>query len=161
MLTLPDERYGRILDAGTAAIDKSQLAEAALPFQAERAPTDAYLKVRAEVLRRWNYCCAVTDTQFASGEAPELRLVAIRPRERGGPLHAGNYLPMVERAERAWLTGGISVTDQYELVAVLDRLDPELLAAMPPDGKLIVPRDPALRPDPEHLAYHWTYVFGT
>lgn len=161
MLMLADERYDQILEAGTATADASELAEAAQPFQAERAATDAYLQVRAEVLRRWNYSCAVTDTQFAPGLAPELRLVAIRPREMGGPLHAGNYLPMVELAEHAWLTGGIAVTDGLDFVAVLDRLDPDLLAAMPQDGKLIVPRDPALRPDPEHLAYHRTYVFGS
>lgn len=161
MLALPDERYAEIVEAGTPAAGAALgAAEAISSFDTERAPVDAYLAVRAEVLRRWNYCCAITDMQFASGEAQELRLVPIRPREMGGPLHASNYLPMVEIAERAWLTGGIAVTDDLEFVAVMDRLDPDLLAAMPPDGKLIVPNDPALRPDAEHLAYHRTYVFG-
>ena len=161
MLTLADERYDEILAVGTAAaavLPKAAEAQFSPPLPP---PVDAYLAVRAEVLRRWNYCCAITDTQFASGEAPELRLVPIRPREMGGPLHASNYLPMVEIAERAWLTGGISVTDDLDFVAVMDQLDPDLLAAMPPSGKLIVPSDPALRPDPEHLAYHRTYVFGS
>jgi hypothetical protein len=162
MLTLTEERYAEIVEAGMAVADAALgAAEAVSSFDAERAPVDAYLAVRAEVLRRWNYCCAITDMQFARGEAPELRLVPIRPREQGGPLHASNYLPMVEIAERAWLTGSIAVTDDLEFVAVMDRLDPDLLAAMPPDGKLLVPADPALRPDAEHLAYHRTYVFGS
>lgn len=162
MLTLPEERYVEVLEIGTAGIRPIPGDREAKPsFEAERAPLDAYLAVRAEVLRRWNYCCAITDMQFAAGEAPELRLVPIRPREMGGPLHASNYLPMVELAERAWLTGGLSVTEDLEFVAVMDRLDPDLLEAMPPDGKLVVPNDPALRPDAEHLAYHRTYVFGT
>ncbi len=162
MLALTDERYAAILGAGMSSTDAVLgAAEARSSFDTERAPVDAYLAVRAEVLRRWNYCCAITDMQFASGEAPELRLVPIRPREMGGPLHASNYLPMVEIAEHAWLTGSIAVTDDLEFVAVMDRLDPDLLAAMPADGKLIVPSDPALRPDAEHLAYHRTYVFGS
>lgn len=159
MLTLSDERYAEIIAAATPDAPAGA-AEAHFSFEAEHAPMDAYLAVRAEVLRRWNYCCAITDTQFPEGLAPELRLVPIRPREMGGPLHAGNYLPMVEPAERAWLTGGISVTDDLEIVAVMDRLDPDLLAAMPPSGRLVVPDDAALRPDAGHLAYHRTYIFG-
>lgn len=162
MLTLTDERHAAILKTGMPAGEALVgAAEANASFQVERAPVDAYLAIRAEVLRRWNYCCAVTDMQFAQGEAPELRLVPIRPREMGGPLHAGNYLPMIELAERAWLTGGLSVTEDLEFVAVMDRLDANLLEAMPADGKLIVPAEPALQPDAEHLAYHRTYVFGS
>lgn len=162
MLALTDERYAEIVAAGMPTAEAVLgAAEAMSSFEADRAPVDAYLAVRAEVLRRWNYCCAITDMQFAAGQAPELRLVPIRPREMGGPLHASNYLPMVELAERAWLTGGLSVTEDLEFVAVMDRLDPDLLAAMPPNGKLIVPDDLALRPDAEHLAYHRTYVFGS
>ena len=41
---------------------------------------------------------------------------------------------------------------------VIDRLNPDLLGAMP--SKLLVPDDPALGPDPAHLAYHRTNVFG-
>jgi len=162
MLTLSDERYAEIIAAATpGAPATAEAAEAHFSFEAEHAPMDAYLAVRAEVLRRWNYCCAITDTQFAEGLAPELRLVPIRPREMGGPLHASNYLPMVELAERAWLTGGISATDDLEIVAVMDRLDPDLLAAMPPNGRLVVPADAALRPDIGHLAYHRSYIFGS
>lgn len=161
MLTLADERYDEILAVGIASTAEAPGAADAQFSPPSPPPVDAYLAVRAEVLRRWNYCCAVTDMQFARGEAPELRLVPIRPREMGGPLHASNYLPMVEMAEHAWLTGGIAVTDDLEFVAVMDRLDPDLLSAMPPNGKLIVPSDPALRPDAEYLAYHRTYVFGS
>jgi predicted restriction endonuclease len=158
MLALPDERFSELIEAGQSPPTDLAAEEAAVAFAARR-PTDGYLEVRSEVLKRWGYRCAVTDTQFA-GEAPELRLVPIRPRDRGGPLHAANYLPMVELAEHAWRAGAISVTETCEFVAVMDRLDPDLLAAMPPDGRLIVPEDPALRPDSAHLAWHRANVFG-
>lgn len=159
MLGLTDERFAELIEAGRRPAPELAAEEAATGFLGRR-PMDGYLEVRAEVLKRWNYRCAVTDTQFAPGEAPELRLVAIRPRDRGGPLHAANYLPMVELAEYAWRTGAISVTETGAFVAVMDRLPPELLEAMPPGNQLIVPDDPALRPDPAHLSWHRVNVFG-
>lgn len=158
MLSLSDERFRVILDDGTAVTTAVGVDEGVVPFLARPKPLDSYLEIRSEVLRRWEYRCAVTDVQFAPGEAPELRLVPIRPRERGGPLEVGNYLPMVEIAEHAWQAGFLSVTDALDFVMVIDRLDPDMFAAMSP--RLLLPDDPSLGPDPAHLAYHRNYVFG-
>jgi hypothetical protein len=67
---------------------------------------------------------------------------------------------MVELAERAWVTGVISVGPAFDFLAVQNRLNPNLLEAMPQSGKLIVPGDPAEWPDAECLAFHRTRIFG-
>lgn len=160
MLRLGDERYEEIIGLARAS-DRAGAAEAAV--QLRDAPSLAvYLAIHDQVLRTWDYRCAVTGRQFEPGPRPHphLRVVAIQPRERGGPLHVKNYLPMVETAERAWLTGGISVAPGSDFVAVLNRLDPDLLEAMPRSGRLVLPDDEAAWPDPALLSWHFDHVFG-
>lgn len=161
-LTLRAARFAEVLEAA-GLTDTGELSEAAAgaSFGDATTPED-YLRIYTEVMRRWGHRCAVTDVQFASSEGlhPSLRLVPIRPRALGGPLRPGNFLPMVELAERAWVTGVIGVGPQRDFLAVQNRLDPDLLEAMPQDGKLIVPDDPAEWPDAECLAFHRTRIFG-
>lgn len=160
MLRLGDERYEEIVGLAKAS-DFAGAAEAAVQLQ--DAPSLAvYLAIHDQVLRTWDCRCAVTGRQFEPGPRPHphLRVVAIQPRERGGPLHVRNYLPMVETAERAWLTGAISVTPASDFVAVLNQLDPDLLEAMPRSGRLVMPGDETAWPDPELLGWHFSHVFG-
>lgn len=158
MLSLTDERFAEILAGSDLA--EIQIEEADAAFAPD---TATYEAIYRQVLERWDYRCAVTGQRFpeATGTHRELRLVAIRPRERGGPLHVRNYLPMVEDAARAWQRGDIGVTDGLEFVAVQDRLSADLLERMRPDGRLLVPDAASLGPDPQHLAYHRTHVFGS
>jgi hypothetical protein len=158
MLSLSDVRFAEILAA--ADITDAAAEEANATFAPD---AKTYEAIYRRVLERWDYRCAVTGRRFpqATGTHSELRLVAIRPREQGGPLHVRNYLPMVEEAARAWQRGDISVTDGLEFVAVQDRLSPDLLEKMRPDGRLLVPDGAALGPDPEHLAFHRIRVFGS
>jgi len=162
MLGLAPERFLDIVKQGTEAAADSAVAEAAAAFEGGRRSPETYLAVHDEVLRRWNYRCAVTGRQFSAGARPHphLDLVEIRPRRLGGPLHAANYLPMVSFAAEGWRKGGISVGQHFDLLAVLDRLAPELLEAMRPEGRLLVPEDPTLWPAAEHLAFHRAYIFG-
>lgn len=160
-LSLSAERFGEVLDAagGPRAGGLSEVAN--LVFGGATRPED-YLRIHNEVMRRWGFRCAVTDVQFAAGRGlhPDLRLVAIRPRELGGPLDVRNFLPMVEMAEHAWVTGAISVGPEFDFVAVQNRLAAELLEAMPPSGKLIVPDNPDEWPDADCLAFHRTRLFA-
>ena len=159
-LRLADDRYAEILEQAKHS-DLTGASEA--PARIYDSPSlDTYLAIHDQVLRAWNYRCAITGQQFQPGARPHpyLRVVAIRPRELGGPLHVRNYMPMVESAEHAWLTGGIGVTHLGEFVAILDRLDDKLLEAMPLSGKLVMPEDQANWPDSDHLAWHFANVFG-
>lgn len=159
-LRLSDDRYEEILQLASES-DLAGASEA--PARIYDSPSlETYLAIHDQVLRAWDYRCAITGQQFQPGTRPHphLRVVAIRPRELGGPLHVKNYLPMVEKAEHAWLTGGIAVTHLGEFVAILDRLDDKLLEAMPLSGKLVMPRDHANWPDSELLAWHFANIFG-
>ncbi|MDB5539559.1 MAG: hypothetical protein JWQ89_1286, partial [Devosia sp.] len=104
-LSLSDERFEEIL---RSASEFSALAldEANAVFAQDReAGLDAYLKVHDRVLQRWGHRCVFTGLQFAPSSTrphPQLSVVAIRPRELGGPLHVRNYLPMVAEAGFAW-----------------------------------------------------------
>lgn len=160
MLRLGEDRYEEILELARVPVPAGA-AEA--PMLLHDSPSlDTYIAIHDQVLRTWGYRCAVTGRRFRPGSRPHpnLRVVAIRPRELGGPLHVNNYLPMVEQAERAWLTGTIAVTAEWNFVAVLDRLDPDLLDAMPKSGRLILPDDSADYPDPALLGWHRNNVFG-
>lgn len=160
MLRISDDRYDEILELASES-DLAGASEA--PARIYDSPSlETYLAIHDQVLRAWDYRCAITGQQFQPGPRPHshLRVVAIRPRELGGPLHVKNYMPMVESAEHAWLTGGIGVTHHGEFVAILDRLDHNLLEAMPLSGKLVMPDDGANWPDPDLLAWHRLNVFG-
>lgn len=158
MLRLNEDRYDQIME----------LAKLTDPIGAAEAPArlydnpslETYLAIHDQVLRIWDYRCAVTGQQFAPGARPhpQLRVVAIRPRELGGPLHVRNYLPMVESAERAWQTGAISVTSFGAFIVMLDRLDDEVRRSM--RKKLVVPGNQTERPDKDELAWHFANVFG-
>lgn len=165
MLALAAERFKEICDSGEGgASARGGASEAGATYEPPPQPPDlgTYAAVHDEVLRRWNSRCAITGRQFAPGSRPHphLQLVAIRPRQLGGPLHVQNYLPMIESARQAWLDGTIAVGVHLEFLAVLDRLPPELLEAMRPEGRLLVPEDPALWPNPEHLAFHRHHIFA-
>ena len=63
-------------------------------------------------------------------------------------------------AERAWTHGHLTVGHELGLLADLARIEPELLEAIRPEFQLLVPEDPQLWPDPEHIAFHREHVFG-
>lgn len=160
MLRLGEDRYEEILELAKVS-DLAGASEA--PARIYDSPSlETYLSIHDQVLRAWGYRCAITGRQFQPGARPHpsLRVVAIRPRELGGPLHVKNYMPMVEFAERAWLTGTIAVTSLGSFVAILDRLDPDLLEAMPKSGNLVMPENDTDWPDTTLLAWHFHNVFG-
>lgn len=158
LLTLAPERFAAIIEAGSRRPE--------LPGHSEPPGrlfvNDAFLLVNDRVLALWNYRCAVTGRQFAArnGIHPQLAVVPIRPPELGGLLHVRNYLPMVARARRAFEAGALSIGPNLDFLIVPDRLDPETFASLRSEGTLLVPDDPGLRPDPNHLRWHRTHVFG-
>lgn len=157
MLSLSDERAAEINRAGRAAPEGPALEES----QARLSP-ETYVAVRDQVLRNWDYRCAITGQRDEPrrGQRPALDVVAIRPREVGGPLHVRNFLPLIPLAARAWERGDISAGPGFDIIAVQNRLDPELLERMAMSGRLVLPDDPMLGPDPEQIAYHRRHVFG-
>lgn len=155
-LEIADDRFEEILRRGTGGIEEAQAAFAP--------PTtiDTYLAIHDQVLRNWDYRCAVTGLHDPprDGRKSRLEVTAIRPREFGGPLHVSNYLPLAPIAAHAFAHGVISVGHRLDIVAVQNRLEADLLEQMDSSGRLQVPAAPAAWPDFDHLTYHREHVFA-
>lgn len=123
----------------------------------EAAPSlETYRAIYEQVLTAYGFRCALTGEQFEriSGVHPTLRVVAIWPREEGGPLHMGNYLPLSADAATAFRLGHFIVDDEYRVIADRRVMAPELAAQLPADGRLLLPDDPLYHPDKTLLAHH-------
>lgn len=155
MLEVADSRFDEVM-AQAVATSGIGAAEAAAGFVAT--PTEAtYTALRDQVLRAFRHRCTFTGRSDADGP---LSIVAIRPRDQGGPLHVANYLPMVPDLERAWRLGYFSVGEDYRILGDLYRLAPEDQEAMVPLFKVLLPSDAKRYADPELLAWHRLNVFG-
>lgn len=126
------------------------------------ATLDVYDAIYRLVLTAYNYRCALTGEQFAPDVGlvhPHLEVVAIRPRDAGGPLAIDNYIALEEHAARVFRLGHFVVEDDYR-VLIRDR------AAFHPgirpheSGRLLVPAEELFRPNPVHLAFHRAMLLG-
>lgn len=164
MLQLEPARFAEVLkEAKGKPVLSAAAEEAAAAFQHDgRALLAAYEAVYDKVLQNWDYCCAFTGEQFepAGRPHPHLHVVAIRPREAGGPVHVRNYLPMTAAAKIAWTSGHLTLAPDLSFVVNKRRIDPELDEQLRPIGMLMPPRDPGQGPDEDYLGYHRTRVFG-
>jgi hypothetical protein len=155
MLALSEERFSELVARSATPMESRSVEEATAPF------VSTYITIRDQVLKAWHYRCAVTGNRFPAKDAPaRLEVIAIRPRDMGGPLHVQNCLPLVASAAQAWRQGWIAVGPELDILAVQNRLDPDLLEQMRPDGRLLVPDRPERAPDPQHLAFHREHVFA-
>lgn len=135
--------------------------EAQSGFSADHS-VDAYTQFYGVVLIAYRHRCALTGASF---EPPpgilhgDLDVVAIRPREQGGPLALDNYLPMIRTLTQAFREGLITLDDDYRIVVPRpDLLDRGMISAL--RATLLVPDEPHLRPASEHVAYHRRYALG-
>ncbi|WP_421758756.1 hypothetical protein [Devosia sp.] len=164
MLQLEPERFaGVIAEAEAKPVVSAAAEEAAAAFQHDaRSVLAAYQAVYDTVLQNWDYRCAFTGEQFErqGRPHPHLYVVAIRPREAGGPVHVRNYLPMTAAAKTAWTSGHLTLAPDLSFVVNKRRIDPEFDEQLLPIGGLLPPVDPGQGPDEDYLAYHRTRVFG-
>lgn len=161
-LSLDDDRFEEIVQAAADASEQALAEAQALFLQDREAALGAYLKIHDRVLQRWSYRCAFTGAQFSPSKVrphPGLRVVAIRPRELGGPLHVRNYLPMVPDAERAWTHGHITLGPSFGFQVSERLIDPELHECLLPLGRLALSEEPSLWPALELIAYHRAHIF--
>ena len=156
MIELADDRFDEIVARSKAA--KQAEADEAVAAFASKPTEETYKAIRDQVLRAWRYRCAFTGADDKDG-AP-LSIVAVKPRDQGGPLHVGNYLPMVADLERIWRAGHFSVGEDHRILGDLYRLAPEDQDSMVALFKMLLPDDPKDYPDPELLAWHRLNVFG-
>jgi hypothetical protein len=122
---------------------------------------DAYTSLYRLVLMSYGYRCALTGARFAPPTGalhPDLEVVAIQPREQGGPLTISNYLPMLASLRRVFQDGLITVEDDYRIVVPRpEMLDQLMLVSL--RGSLVLPEEP-FRPAAEVMAHHRRYALG-
>lgn len=135
--------------------------EPQLGFRADHT-LDAYTGLYRLVLISYGYRCALTGARFAPSVSAlhgDLEVVAIQPREQGGPLAIANYLPMIASLARPFRDGLVTIEDDYRIVVPHpDLLDRTMLAAL--RATLLVPDDALFRPGPAFLAHHRRYALS-
>jgi hypothetical protein len=121
-----------------------------------------YESLQRLVLTSYGHCCALTGERFDPVPGllhPRLDVVAIRPRDHGGPLSIANYLPMVSELVDAFEQGTILIEDDYQIVLPhADLLDPAHRIRL--RSTLHVPAEHLFRPGAAYLAYHRRFVLG-
>lgn len=136
--------------------------EAQRGFAAADGTIQAHTELYGLVLLVYGYRCALTGARFAPPTLtlhPDLDVVAIQPREDGGPLSIANYLPMIGSLARPFRDGLITIENDYRItVPHPDMLDADMLAAL--RAGLVLPEDGLFRPGPAFLAHHRRYALG-
>ena len=126
------------------------------------ASLDVYEAIYRLVMTAYGYRCALTGEQFTPDIGlvhPHLEVVAIRPRDAGGPLAIDNYLALEEHAARAFRAGHFIIEDDYRVILpVAGALAPAIRPHA--SGHLLVPDEPLFRPNPAHLAFHRRMALG-
>lgn len=163
MLSLEAARFDEIVAAGMAGPGSAMLAEAATAFEHQRVSgLDTYMLLHDRVLERWKYRCVFTGAQYRPNGTrphPHLKVVAIRARTLGGPLHVRNFLPMTAEAEKAWNAGHITLGPGFGFQVAKHRIDPEFEERLAPIGKLALPPELSHWPDVEQIAFHRDHIF--
>lgn len=125
-------------------------------------PLEAYESLQRLVLTSYGYRCALTGERFEPAIGllhPRLDVVAIRPRDHGGPLSIANYLPMVAELVEAFERGTILIEDDYRIIVPnAGLLDAGSLLRL--RSALHVPAEHLFQPGAAYLAYHRRFVLG-
>lgn len=148
----------------TSSDKENAFGEFAQPGFAAAPSLDTYESVYRLVLTAYSYRYALTGEQFQRDVGlihPHLEVIAIRPRDAGGPLQINNYLALEEHAARAFRAGLFLIEDDYGVVLPNpDALPRALAVRLHVSGRLVVPAEALFQPSPAHLAYHRRAVLG-
>lgn len=159
-LRLGEDRYEAIV--GQARANGLVTAAEADTDYAPVGGTLTYSSVYKQVLRAWDFRCALSGQRFGSvpGLHPELEVVAIKPLVAGGPMHVRNFIPVAASLAQEWMNGTIAVGSNGELLVVFNRLRKELVGLIAQSAGLGSPIDARYAPDPELLTWHKAHVLG-
>ena len=104
--------------------------------------------------------CAMSGMRLINGGGrPEVQAAHIKPVAKNGPDSIRNGLALSGTLHWLFDRGLISVADNHEILVSKKRLPDQLSRLLNADGKLIVPDDPSLQPDPYYLKFHRECVF--
>lgn len=116
-----------------------------------------------KVREAYDYRCAMSGLQLRNGGGrPEVQAAHIRPVEKDGSDSVRNGLALSGTLHWMFDRGLISVADDTKTILISENKVPGdvVQRLLPPDRKLLKPRDPHFAPHPENLRWHRENVFG-
>jgi len=112
------------------------------------------------VKRAYADTCAMTGLKIINGGGrAEAQAAHIRPVAHDGPDSVRNGLALSATAHWMFDRGLVSIDDDLSLLIAKDRLPDAATRLFLPEGRLLAPATPALRPHPQFLRYHREQVF--
>jgi len=165
-ISLPAAMFDAILKGARPDGGQAGLEEAAAVFVHDAPalpPLETFAALGRAVKRNYGNNCALTglsEAGQAAYAAEDLQVVPIRPLAEDGPVHVTNCLVLAPAAAEAFAAGHLTIAGDFRVIVDAARIDPELLDALNPLGRLAVPEDESLRPDRRHLAWHRRRFFS-
>jgi len=110
----------------------------------------------------YDFTCAMTGLRLVNGGGrPEVEAAHIRPvgNDHKGPDSVRNGIALSRSIHWMFDRGILSLTDEYEILTARKLVPDPVKRLLNPDGKILIPTDPKLRPHPQFLRYHREHVF--
>jgi putative restriction endonuclease len=161
----PDERLALYALVGMAVPTEDEMhfdASAAAPEEAKKQGREA--RFRLNVVAAYNHTCALTRYRLMTVAAGSIVEAAhIHPFSRSRNNDPRNGLALCRNAHWLFDSGLWTLTDDYRVMVAAGRFaehSPDQKALADYHGqKVHLPNDPALWPDPGHLAWHRNHRF--
>lgn len=110
----------------------------------------------------YDFTCAMTGLKLINGGGrPEVEAAHIRPvgNDHNGPDSIRNGIALSRSIHWMFDRGLLSLTDDYEVLMVKKLVPDPIRRLLNLDGKILLPKDPRLRPHPQFLEYHREHIF--
>lgn len=171
---ISDDEYQLILQLGfTNSIirqpeyDDARVAEEPTEYQRpiiERLTSRPFRDVAftKNVREIYGFTCAMTGLKLINGGGrSEVEAAHIRPVGNGhnGPDSVRNGIALSRSIHWMFDRGLLSLTDDYEILTAKRLVPDPIRRLLNPDGKILFPGDPKLRPHPQFLQHHREYIF--
>jgi hypothetical protein len=108
----------------------------------------------AEIFAAYGDACAFTGRDLSKEAAADPRGYLLNLGTNPDSLDAGELIPATLDAIFAFERGHLTIGQRYNLLVDLERIDPELLEALNPIGRLRLPESPAFHPSQVKLTPH-------
>lgn len=114
----------------------------------------------ATVKTAYDNTCAITGLKiFNGGGRSEVQAAHIRPVASSGPDSVRNGVALCGTVHWMFDRGLLSLDDDYTILMAKDRVPEPVHRLINPDGRLLVPERPELRPHQQFLRFHRDVVF--
>lgn len=171
---IPDQEFDLILKSGYAAELKSEKESSSESLGFEEPDIEFVRPIiemtvarpfrdrafKTAVRSAYENRCAVTGLCLINGGGrPEVQAAHIKPVSENGPDSIRNGLALSGTFHWLFDRGLISVSDDFRILVSEKKVPEQARAMLNPNGKLILPKDNALCPNPYYLKFHRDNIF--